>query len=79
MKHTMKSVMSAIEKARTEGGQRLPVLTSNQCHALAQELNKIGSTESYSAGCCCPPKGHQGLWGAGMCPVHQGLRRISRE
>lgn len=26
-------------------------------------------------GCCCPPPGHKGIWGAGMCPVHQGLRR----
>lgn len=26
-------------------------------------------------GCCCPPPGHKGSWAAGMCPVHQGLRR----
>lgn len=26
-------------------------------------------------GCCCPPEGHTGLWGAGRCPVHQGFRR----
>ena len=30
---------------------------------------------SDSAGCCCPPKGHKGVWAAGPCPVHQGLRR----
>lgn len=30
------------------------------------------------AGCCCPPPGHTGIWGAGMCPVHQGLRRIAQ-
>ena len=35
MKHTMKSVMQAVEAAKV-----LPVLTTNQCHALAQELNK---------------------------------------
>ena len=39
MKHTMKSVMEAVEAARTEGNQRLPILTSNQCHALAEKLN----------------------------------------
>lgn len=26
-------------------------------------------------GCCCPPKGHTGIWAAAMCPVHFGLRR----
>lgn len=30
------------------------------------------------AGCCCPPPGHTGIWGAGMCPVHQGLRRVQQ-
>lgn len=74
MKHTMKSVMQAVEAING-----LPVLTSNQCHNLAVELDKIAAAESYSAGCCCPPKGHQGMWGAGMCPVHQGLRRIAKE
>lgn len=40
MKHTMHTVMQAVLKARVEGDRPLPVLTSNQCHALAQELNK---------------------------------------
>lgn len=40
MKHTMKSVMSALERAKADGDRRLPVMTSNQCHALAVELNK---------------------------------------
>lgn len=26
-------------------------------------------------GCCCPPKGHTGIWAAAMCPVHFGLKR----
>lgn len=73
MKHTMHTVMEAVLKARAEGDRPLPVLTSNQCHALAQELNKLD--KGYEAGCCCPPPGYSGLWGAGMCPVHQGLRR----
>lgn len=59
MSHTMKTVMQAIEAARTEGGQRLPVLTSNQCHALAVQLDlhdvlprpaKVGGTR-FGAGC----------------------------
>lgn len=41
MNHTMHTVMEAVLKARAEGGRPLPVLTSNQCHALAQELNKL--------------------------------------
>lgn len=41
MKHTMHTVMEAVLKASAEGNRPLPVLTSNQCHALAQELNKI--------------------------------------
>lgn len=40
MKHDMHSVMQAVLAARAEGDRPLPVLTSNQCHALAQELNK---------------------------------------
>lgn len=28
------------------------------------------------AGCCCPPRGHVGLWAGAMCPVHYGLRAI---
>lgn len=27
-------------------------------------------------GCCCPPKGHTGVWAAAMCPVHFGLRAV---
>jgi len=34
--------------------------------------------EERPDGCCCPPKGHTGLWGAAMCPVHQGLRALKR-
>lgn len=41
MKHTMHTVMQAVLKARAEGDRPLPVLTSNQCHALAQELNNL--------------------------------------
>jgi hypothetical protein len=29
-------------------------------------------------GCCCPPKGYNGLWAAGPCPVHQGLRKLEQ-
>jgi hypothetical protein len=28
-------------------------------------------------GCSCPPKGYDGAWAAGPCPVHQGLRRLA--
>lgn len=49
MKHTMKSVMSALERAKAEGGLALPVMTSNQCHALAQELNKEQEIDTLRA------------------------------
>lgn len=45
MKHDMQSVMQAVFAARAEGDRPLPVLTSNQCHALAQELNKLAGYE----------------------------------
>lgn len=41
MKHTMHTVMQAVLNARAEGDRPLPVLTSNQCDALAQELNNL--------------------------------------
>ena len=31
--------------------------------------------DTRPANCSCPPKGHKGVWAAGPCPVHQGLRR----
>ncbi|MFA7943034.1 hypothetical protein ACEK06_11290 [Pseudomonas brenneri] len=34
--------------------------------------------EERPDGCCCPPKGHTGLWAAALCPVHQGLRALKR-
>lgn len=34
--------------------------------------------EERPDGCCCPPKGHTGLWAAAMCPVHQGLIALKR-
>jgi hypothetical protein len=37
---------------------------------------EVTLSTSRPAGCCCPPPGHTGIWGAGMCPVHQGLRRV---
>lgn len=52
MKHTMKTVMVALQAARVDG-KGLPMLTSNQCHALAQELNK--QTEPALVECdACP-------------------------
>lgn len=27
-------------------------------------------------GCCCAPAGHEGMWAAGLCPVHHGIRRL---
>lgn len=37
------------------------------------------SSQPYTrpAGCCCPPPGHTGIWAGAMCPVHQGLRRLT--
>jgi len=33
-----------------------------------------GGGDERPAGCCCPPKGHRGIWAAAMCPVHHGLK-----
>ncbi|WP_256806455.1 hypothetical protein [Pseudomonas kurunegalensis] len=34
--------------------------------------------DERTEGCCCPPKGYNGLWAAGPCPVHQGLRKLEQ-
>lgn len=41
---------------------------------VVTEAGKEAIVSSRPAGCCCPPEGHTGLWAAGMCPVHHGLR-----
>ena len=33
-----------------------------------------GGGDERPAGCCCPPKGHKGIWAAAMCPIHHGLK-----
>lgn len=38
----------------------------------AAEVEALGARP---VGCCCPPKGHTGIWAAAMCPVHFGLKR----
>ena len=38
----------------------------------ASEVEALGTRP---AGCCCPPKDHNGIWAAAMCPVHFGLKR----
>lgn len=38
----------------------------------AEEVEALGTRP---VGCCCPPKGHTGIWAAAMCPVHFGLKR----
>lgn len=30
----------------------------------------------FTGGCCCTPKEYKGIWAAGPCPVHNGLRRL---
>lgn len=39
----------------------------------AAEVEALGTRP---VGCCCPPKGHTGIWAAAMCPVHFGLKRL---
>lgn len=39
-------------------------------------LKERESLAPRPVGCCCPPKGHEGLWAAGPCPVHHGLRNL---
>lgn len=42
---------------------------------LRERQNLENPSYTRPKGCCCPPPGHKGIWAAGMCPVHQGLRR----
>ncbi|MBO5394247.1 MAG: hypothetical protein J6A65_21125 [Pseudomonas sp.] len=45
---------------------------------LDAALKPVEEAEALGArpvGCCCPPKGHTGIWAAAMCPVHFGLKR----
>lgn len=45
---------------------------------LSESLKPAAEVEALGtrpAGCCCPPKGFEGVWTAAMCPVHFGLRR----
>jgi hypothetical protein len=53
--------------------------TYAHCEAVMEALKPAeGGGDARPQGCCCPPKGHTGLWAAGMCPVHQGLRALKR-
>lgn len=40
-------------------------------------IDEVSALNSRPAGCCCPPPDHTFIWGAGMCPVHQGLHRLN--
>lgn len=42
---------------------------------LREILNK--PKEPEKSRCCCPPKGYSGVWAAGPCPEHMGLRARS--
>lgn len=39
-------------------------------------FKELKSLAPKPIGCCCPPDGYAGLWAAGPCPVHHGLRRL---
>lgn len=42
---------------------------------LLKPSEEVEALAMRPAGCCCPPKGHAGIWAAAMCPVNFGLRR----
>lgn len=43
--------------------------------AALKPAEEVESPGARPVGCCCPPKGHIGIWAAAMCPVHFGLKR----
>ncbi|MEX5320405.1 hypothetical protein WCE04_13785 [Pseudomonas shirazica] len=43
----------------------------SRCVACAKPSAPV-EIDERPEGCCCPPKGYNGLWAAGPCPVHQG-------
>lgn len=52
--------------------------TYAHCSAVMEALKPAAEVEPLGTrpvGCCCPPKGHTGIWAAAMCPVHFGLKR----
>lgn len=42
------------------------------------ELRALLDADQRPEGCCCPPKGYTGLWAGAMCPIHFGLRAITK-
>ncbi|HDS1693970.1 TPA: hypothetical protein QEM72_004557 [Pseudomonas putida] len=49
----------------------------SRCVACAKPSAPV-EIDERPEGCCCPPKGYNGLWAAGPCPVHQGLRKLEQ-
>lgn len=62
--------------AKTPAPKHLVSLTEETARLSRNAtIDEVAAMNDRPAGCCCPPPGHTGIWGAGMCPVHQGLRR----
>lgn len=52
-------------------------VSAENCRRIDAALKLAeGGGDDRHKGCCCPPKGHTGLWAGASCPIHQGLRAI---
>ena len=63
-----------------DDGMHMPTTSIEAIRDIAAKaaLKPAAEVEALGArpvGCCCPPKGHTGIWAAAMCPVHFGLKR----
>lgn len=69
-----KLLCDVINEAPT-GFAALKVDLANRVHDALKPAEEVEALGTRPVGCCCPPKGHNGIWAASMCPVHFGLRR----
>ena len=65
--------MSAIDDDE-RGANFVKIIQAIKDKAALKPAEEVEELDTRPAGCCCPPKGHTGIWAASMCPVHFGLK-----
>jgi len=54
--------------------EEIMAIVTAKCGKWVAKVENAKLKATRPKGCCCPPIGHTGIWGAVMCPVHFGLR-----